>query len=128
MHKKAQGQWGMIVKASMAALVIIVGYFFVKTYLLERGGGAVEKTGFGPFEDADQDGIQNFQDQCCPAACNPGGRPVEKFGDFRGCVKCSQGVTPCTATACNPAPPDLTCATAQPTAPVAATPPQPTTG
>ncbi|MBI4150102.1 hypothetical protein HY488_01730 [Candidatus Woesearchaeota archaeon] len=103
--KKAQGQWSLIVKAALAVLLIIVGYFFIKTFTLERGGGALEKTGFGQFDDADQDKIQNFQDVCCAAVCNPRGAHVEQFGDYRGCTS-QQGLTPCdfTGPQCNPRP------------------------
>jgi len=88
-------------------VIVIVGYYFISTYVLKRGGGAIEKVGFGPLEDADNDGVQNFVDACCAPACNPanfGNKPVELSGDLRGCVKDAQGRTPCDAAACNPAP------------------------
>lgn len=105
MRKKGQGQWSLIVKAAIAVLIIIVGYFFINTYVLKRGGGAVEQVGFAKLDDTDQDGVQNFYDICCPAVCNPRGTPVEQYGDFRGCTA-QQGATLCefTGPQCNSRP------------------------
>ncbi len=104
-NRKGQGQWDLIVKAAIAVLIIIVGYFFIKTFILERGGTAVEQTGFGNLDDNDNDGIQNFQDVCCAAICNPQGRTVERFGEYMGCTT-GQGATPCdfAGTQCNSRP------------------------
>jgi len=105
-NRKAQGQWGLIVKAAIAVLLIIIGYFFINEYLLERGGGAIEEVGLGPLKDADGDGIKNMLDKCCAPKCatkNYNNTPVEQFGDLMGCIKDKQGPTTCDATSCNPA-------------------------
>ncbi len=121
-NKKAQGMWRLIVGAAVTVFLVIVIFWFINTYLVKRGPEAVEKVGFGPLEDADNDGIQNFQDTCCAAVCDPRGVPVARFGEYRGCTA-QQGATPCNFNGpkCNPR------SAAQPPqgTPVAGAPPSP---
>ncbi len=96
-------------KIILMVVILVISFFFLKDYLLERGGGAVGKQVDKPA-DADGDGVPNFNDECCPAACSPsrpefGNKPVELAGDLRGCIKDAQGPTrDCQAVACNPPP------------------------